>query len=229
METCPLKKPSAKFLISAFIIILVVYLPLSSDDLRLEKGQFYEFLDNFYENLAAVTQAGDSSFSERTNLEIKTRKWNDYLTDNLPKRFYVKVPIDKVSIGKETFNRSDAEVQYDFHVNMPVEYFQFKNNVSGRIFKIRSLEFSENDQNFLRLEPGFEKFRLESNLARKLKVLDKNGHLIFEITMSITREAGWLQYYQTIISFESVQWYVEDELLWELESLPFEEILLRDK
>jgi hypothetical protein len=211
------------------MIILLANLPLTSDELRMEKGEFYEFLDNFYQNLETATQAGDSSFSERTNLEIKTREWNDYLTDNLPKRLYVKVPIDKVSIGKETFNRSDAEIQYDFHVNMPLEHFQYKNHVSGRIFKITPVEFNENNQEFLRLQPGFEKFQVESNLARKLNVLEKNGYLIFEITMSITREAGWLQYYQTIISFESVQWYVEDELLWELESLPFEEILLRDK
>jgi hypothetical protein len=220
-----------KFWVFFILIYFTLFLPFSvlADEELIETTVLNEFLDDFYMNLQRVAETGDSSLSERTNLEIKTRKWNDYLTNILPRRIKVRVPVDEVSLGKETFNRSTAEIKFDFKLDMPQQYFQYQNNIGGKIFGLLVTEFTKNDKKWIQIQPEFNKFQVESDKARKLEVLNKHGYLIFEITMSISREAGWLHYYQTVFGIESVQWLVENELLWKLDSLPFEDILNREK
>lgn len=220
-----------RFFIIPILLFLTLFLkyPVLADEEIIETSGLYEFLDEFYMNLHQADVSGDSSLSERTNLEIRTRKWNDYLTKILPRRIKVKVPIDEVSLGKEKFNRSSAEIKFDFNLDMPQRYFQYKNNISGKILELLKTGYDKNDKKWIQIQPKFNKFRIESDKARKLEVLNKHGYLIFEITMSISREAGWLHYYQTVFGFESVQWQVDNELLWQLDSLPFEDILNRDK
>jgi hypothetical protein len=218
-----------------FVLLVATFFTLTSpgiitaDEEVFDKAALNEFLDEFYYNLQLAAESGDSTLSERTNLEIRTRKWNAYLTQTLPKRIKVQIPIEDISLGKETFNRTPAEIKFDFILTMPRKYFKYENNIGSKIFEIIETEFSEDDKNWIRLQPKFSKFQIESDKARKLEVLEKKGYLIFEITMKITREAGWLHFYQTIFGFVSVQWFVEDEILWQLETLPFEDILNRDK
>jgi hypothetical protein len=211
-----------------FILSFFISSQLSAQDAIIDRTEFYEFLDDFYASLQKAADAGDSTLSDRTNLEIRTRQWNDYLTQTLPKRIKIQIPVDDISLGKETFNRSKAEISYDFKLEMPQKYFQFENNIGSKVFKVNVTEFSKADKNWIRLFPKLSEFEVESDKARKLNVLDEMGYLIFEVTMTITREAGWLHFYQTVFGFESVRWMVDDQLLWELESLPFEEILKRD-
>jgi len=70
---------------------------------------------------------------------------------------------------------------------------------------------------------------IEASIASKHNIAEKKGHLLLEIKMNISRESSWLQFYNTILSLNSVRWVAEDDILWELQTLPFEEIIQRNK
>ena len=212
-------------------IFLVLFLLIGNILLAQEKvasDSFTVFLDDFYQNLQQIQQMHDSSLSRDTNLEIQIRKWNDYLAQKLPRRDLVIVPVEEVSLGKEKYNRSQAQIVYNFRIKIPKEHFQYENNVDAKgQFFIKKVQLENDSSDFQILELQINNIFVESPLAKTQDILNNQSHLVFEIKMDITRESGWLHFYQTILSLESVTWMIDDVILWQLETLPFEEIMKR--
>ncbi|UCF63347.1 MAG: hypothetical protein JSW33_12375 [bacterium] len=217
-----------------FIILIMFFImlsgtgnPLSAQE-EMPADTFYNFLDDFYQQLYRIKQLHDSSLSQDTNLEIQIRSWNDYLAQKLPRRMLVNVPVDEVTLGKEKFNRSEARMTYNFRLNIPKDHFQYENNIdSQNQFILKEVTSEKDSGDFLILEPQLKNVVVESNLAKTIDLLKNQSHLVFEIKMNVTRESGWLHFYQTVISFETVRWMIDEVVLWQLQSLPFEEIMRR--
>jgi len=210
-----------------FVLLLGIGNFLIAQD-EMTVDTFYAFLEDFYKQLDRIQQMQDSSFSQDTNLEIQIRSWNDYLSQKLPRRLLVIVPVDEVTLGKEKFNRSEARITYNFKLNIPKDHFQYENNIDSQDqFFLKKITLEKDTGDFLILEPQLKNIVVESNLAKIHNILINESHLVFEIKMNITRQAGWLHFYQTIISFETVKWIINNVVLLQLESLPFEEIMKR--
>jgi len=127
------------------IILLSVWSGiLFSAQEEMSREAFYTFLDEFYSQLHEIRQMQDSSLSASTNLELQTRKWNDYLAQNLPRRVWVKIPLNKVSLGKSSFQRWEAHIEFDFNIEIPKEKFQFENNIDTQNqFEIKTIGMAE--------------------------------------------------------------------------------------
>ncbi|MCK4893223.1 MAG: hypothetical protein KAT07_04615 [Calditrichia bacterium] len=218
-----------------FSIHVILFLLLGSGILfsvqeEISREAFYTFLEEFSGHLNKIRQTQDSSLSANTNLELQTRKWNDYLSQNLPKRIWVNIPVDKVTLGKASFQRLEAHIEFEFYIEIPEDNFQFENNIDAQNQFEVDVKLLERDQkNYLTIHPKVKNIIIEAGIASKHDIVEKKGHLLFEIKMNISRGSSWLQYYDTILSLNSVKWVTGDDILWELNILPFEEIMQRNK
>lgn len=197
---------------------------------EMSREALYTFLDEFYSNLHGIRQMQDSSLSVSTNLELQTRKWNDYLAQNLPRRFWVQIPVNKVSLGKSSFQRLEAGVEFDLIIEIPTENFQFENNIDTQDqFDIKTKFLEKEQGSYKSIHPTVKNIIIEASIASKHNIVEKKGHLLLEIKMNVSRGSSWLQFYDTIISLNSVRWVADEDILWELQTVSFEELLQRNK
>jgi hypothetical protein len=197
---------------------------------ELSREVFYGFLEEFYNQLHQIQEMQDSSLSANTNLELQTRKWNDYLAQKLPQRIWVNLPVDRVSLGKASFQRLEARIDFEFIIEIPTEYIRFENNIDAQNqFELDIKPLEKEKYNYLIIRPKVKNIIIEASIASKHNVDEEKGHLLIEITMNTSRESSWLQFHHIIFSLNSVRWVAGDDTLWELQTLPFEEIIHRKK
>jgi hypothetical protein len=217
-----------KFFFTA-IILIIIFTPLYSQE-NISREDFYSFLTDYIRNLQSTRTGVDTSLSSSTNLELKVRRWNDYLSGVLPRKFIVAVPVEDVKVGREKYNRSEVEINYEFQIKFPQRNFRYENNISNPegSLKLQELQQVDDGQKWVILIPHLQRLQVQSNLARKFDVLNNHGFLLFDIRLNYSREGGWTQFYYTVITLSSVRWSVDNETIWQLESLPFDDIIFRE-
>jgi hypothetical protein len=191
------------------------------------REEFSQYLQQYIEQLQQIMASGDTTFSEPTSLEMRTRQWNDFVVKNMPKRFAVKVPIDNVTLKKQKYNRAEVEIDFSFMVNFPEQNFRFEDNLPEKNIELLSLVKDLNGQGWYEIIPAIDILVIEANQARKYSVVKNKGYLLFGIKLALSREAGWTQFYQTVISFDWVKWQVDDGTIWEVEPLPIEDLFFK--
>ncbi len=221
---------SSYILVYIILHFITVISPAYSQE-NINREDFYSFLEDYIGNLHSANMVGDSSLSPQTNLELRVRKWNDYISAVLPARYLVVVPVEEVSVGREKYNRSEVQIDYSFQVKFPQLNFRFENNVSNPegSFKLDKHQEEVEGSKWIILIPRLQKLLVQSNLARKFDILRNHGNLLFKIQLNYSREGGWTHFYHTVITFNSIRWEVDNETVWQLESLPFNEIMLHNK
>ncbi len=213
------------------ILLLFPFSYVAESQENLSREEFYEFMNDYIMQFFVTRQAIDTALSRETNLELQVRTWNGYVEEHLPKKFYVSVPVMNVSVGKETYNRSAVDIKYDFQIEIPKRRFRYENNLAteGIRFKLEVIPEKQDDVEWVILKPSLGTLEVKSDLARKYNILKNSGNLVFEIRLNYSREAGWTQFFQTVVSLNSIRWVVDDGTIWEIGSLPFETIFYRDK
>ncbi len=191
------------------------------------REEFYRFLETYIGNLQKANQVVDTSFSAKTNLDLRVRRWNDHVTNTLPRVFLIQVPLNKVSMKSQKYNRAYVDISYDFRIQVPEKSFLYENNLPEGNFKLLVSKSESDQEPWLKLNPEIKDLVIEANLARKYDVTDKKGYLLFGIKVGFTRASGMTQFYQTTLAFNSLKWMVAENLVWELEPLPFDQILIR--
>jgi hypothetical protein len=171
--------------------------------------------------------SGDTTLSEPTSLELKIRQWNDFTVKSLPKRFAVKVPIDNVTLKTQKYNRAEVDIDFNFKATFPEQNFRFEDNLPEKNIDLQNVVKDLNGQSWYEITPLIDILVIEANQARKYNIVKNKGYLLFGIKVALSREAGWTQFYQTVISFDWVKWLVDDGTIWEVEPLPIEEIFFK--
>ncbi|MBN2367023.1 MAG: hypothetical protein JXL67_12710 [Calditrichaeota bacterium] len=218
------------FMLTGFIAGFLLVTPVIAQE-TVSREDFYQYMGKYVEEFFKSRQAIDTTLSPQTNLEMQVRSWNHYIDTHLPRKFLVSVPITKVSVGKEIYNRSEVEISYDFKIQFPERNFRFENNLSVQdlSFQLKKINEDREGTVWVTLNPELRTFKVQSNLARKYDILKNPGNLIFEILLNYSHETSWTQYYQTVISLNSIRWAVGEGIIWEAEPLPFETIFYRDR
>ena len=115
-------------------------------------------------------------------------------------------------------------------MEIPEDNFQFENNIdSQKQFEVDIKPLEREQKNYLTIHPTVKNIIIEAGIASKNEIVENKGHLLFEIKMNILRGSSWLQFYDILLSFNSVKWVAGDDILWELSTLPFEDIMQRNK
>lgn len=227
----PMKSTVQKLFTTKLLLVWFIGTFLYSNHLmsqtEVTREEFYQFLTNYIENLQQILLTEDTTLTELTNLELKIRLWNDYVVQKLPKRFAVKVPLDNVQLKKQKYNRAEVKIDYNFEVNFPVENFRFEDNLPDKNIALVNTIKNINDQGWYEIHPVIDMLIVEANQARKYNVVKNKGYLLFGIKIALSREGGWTQFYQTVVSFDWVKWMVEDGTIWEVEPLPIEELFFK--
>lgn len=217
-------------LLFTLLILMIVITPLYPQE-NVSREDFYSFLEDYIQTLQATRAAGDTSLSSATNLELQVRRWNDYLSSALPRKFVVAVPVVNVKVGKEKYNRSEVQIDYEFQIKFPQRNFRYENNIANPegSLKLEELQQEDDGQKWIIIIPRLQRLQVQSNLARKFDVLNNHGFLLFDIQLNYSREGGWTQFYYTVLTLSSIRWAVDNEIIWQLESLPFNDILKQIK
>jgi hypothetical protein len=219
------------------ILAVFIFLALLTDsgtgfaaDEEMSREAFYAFISEYNARLFQITEMYDSSLSVNTNRELRIRTWNDYLSQNLPKRIWVNIPLDKITLGKSSFQRLEARIEFDFSIEFPQNNLKFENNIdSQNQFEVDKELLEKEQKEYLFIKPRLKNIIIEAGIASKHDIIVQKGYLLLEIKMNISRGTSWLQFHDTILSFNSVKWIAGNEILWELKTMPLEEIMRRSE
>jgi hypothetical protein len=217
-------------LLFTLLILMIIITPIYAQE-NISRDDFYSFLADYIRNLQSTRTASDTSLSSATNLEMQVRRWNDYLSGVLPRKYIVAVPVEDVKVGREKYNRSEVQIKYEFQIKFPQRNFRYENDIANPegSLKLEESQYEDDGQKWIVLVPRLQRIQVQSNLARKYDVLNNHGFLLFEIQLNYSREGGWTQFYHTVLTLNSIRWAVNNETIWQLESLPFDDIILRER